>query len=492
MSELFSFDLRAETKMASKIALNTKNLVALGAQRLAELLVEIGTANPAVKRRIRLELAGADSSEEVSKEVRKRLTTIARSRSFIDWQNRKTLVEELETQRRAIVEQVAITDPAEAHELMWRFLSIANPVFSRCDDSSGTVISIFHGACRDLGEIARTAKAAPETLAGRAFSALNENDYGQYDELIRVLSPALGPTGLENLKKRFIELSKAPAEKPKVKDRKVIGWGSGGPLYADEIAANRRGSTIRLALQEIADAQGDVDAFIAQQSEAAKTVPRVAAEIAERLLEAGRVNEAWSAINAVDEKKPGWIPFEWEQVRLNVMETLGRNNEAQAFRWQCFERTLSIAHLRAYLKRIPDFEDLEAEERAISYALKYSSVHQALAFLMSWPALDKAATLVTQRSGELNGDNYEILSPAADALTAKYPLAATLLLRAMIDFTLKKGRASRYRHAARHLAECASLAAAIGDFGTFEPHQEYSNRLKQEHGRKTAFWSLVS
>jgi hypothetical protein len=478
--------------MASKIALNIKNLVALGTQRLAELLVELSTTNPAVKRRIRLELAGAQSPEEVSKEVRKRLTTIARSRSFVDWQSRKTLVEDLETQRRAIVEQVAKIDPAEALELMWRFLSIANPVFERCDDSSGTVISIFHGACRDLGEIACTAKAEPETLAGRAFGALNENDYGQYDELIRVLSPALGPTGLENLKKRFIELSKAPGEKPKVQDRKVIGWGGGGPLYADEIAANRRDSTIRLALQEIADAQGDVDAFIAQQGEMAKTVPRVAAEIAQRLLEAGRASEAWSAINAVDEKRPGWIPFEWEQVRLDVMETLGRNNEAQAFRWQCFERTLSIAHLRAYLKRLPDFEDLEAEERAMSYALEHSNVHQALAFLVSWPALDKAASLVTQRSVELNGDHYEILSPAADALTAKYPLAATLLLRAMIDFTLKKGRASRYRHAARHFAECSSLASVFADFGAVEPHEDYSERLKQEHGRKAAFWALVS
>ena len=389
MSKLFSFDFRGKTKMASKIALNTKNLLALGAQRLAELLVEIGTANPAVKRRLRLELAGAESPEEVSKEVRKRLTTIARSRSFVDWQNRKTLIEDLETQRRAIIEQVAITEPTEALELMWRFLSISNPVFERCDDSSGTVIGIFHGACRDLAEIALTAKAAPEALAGRTFSALNENNYGQYDELIMVLSPALGPIGLENLKKRFIEMSKVPAEKPKVKDRKVIGWGSGGPLYADEIAANRRDGTIRLALQEIADAQGDVDAFIAQQSEEAKTVPRVAAEIAQQLLEAGRASEAWSAINAVDEKRPCWIPFEWEQARLNVMEALGRNEEAKAFRWQCFERTLSIAHLRAYLKRLPDFEDMEAEERAISYALQYSSVHQALVFLVSWPALTK-------------------------------------------------------------------------------------------------------
>ena len=480
-----------ETNVASRTVLNTKNLEALGAKRLAELLVEVSTANAAVKRRLRLELAGSQSSGEVSKEVRKRLTTVARSRSFIDWQNRKSLIEDLEAQRRAIVNQVAKTDPTEALELMWRFVAIANSVFERCDDSSGAVISVFHASCRELGEIAQAAKAAQKALAERAFNALNENDYGQYDELISVLSPALGPTGLEELKKKFIELSKAPPEQPKGKDRKVIGWGTGGPLYADEIAASRRESTIRLALQEIADAQGDVDAFIAQQSEKAKTVPRVSAEIAQRLLEAGRADEAWSAINAVDEKRPGWIPFEWEQVRLEVMESLGRNVEAQAFRWQCFERTLSIAHLRTYLERLPDFEDQEAEERAMSLALKSSSVHQALAFLVSWPTLEKAATLVTKRASELNGDHYEILSPAADTLAAKYPLAATLLLRAMIDFTLKQGRASRYRHAARHLAECASLASAIGDFGAVGPHERHSDRLKQEHSRKTSFWALV-
>jgi hypothetical protein len=484
--------LPGTTQMASKIAFNAKNLAALGAGRLAEVLLEIGTTNPAVKRRIRLELAAAESPEKVAQEVRKRLATVARSRSFIDWENRKPFVEDLQTQRRAIVEQVAKTDPAEALELMWHFLSIANRVFDRCDDSSGTVIGIFHGACRDLGEIARTTNAAPETLAERAFGALSENDYGQYDELIRVLSPALGSTGLEKLKKRFIELSKAPAANPKGPNREIIGWSTGGPLYADEIAASRRDSTIRLALQEIADAQGDVDAFIAQHSEKAKTVPRVAAEIAHRLLQAGRTAEAWSAINAVEDKRPGWIPFEWEQVRLDVLQALGRDDEAQAFRWECFERTLSRAHLRDYLKQFPDFEDVEAERRAMSYALKHPSVHQALAFFVSWPALDKAATLITQRLAELNGDHYEILSPAADALAAKYPLAATLVLRAMIDFTLKQARASRYRHAARHLAGCASLASAISDFGAAESHTTYSIRLKKEHGRKNAFWALVS
>ena len=331
-AEIFQLRLaERDQEVPSKKILNAKNLEALGAQRLAELLIEVSTANVAVKRRLRLELAGAQSPGEVAKEVRKRLTAIARSRSFIDWQNRKTLIDELEAQRRAIVSQIANADLIEALELMWRFMALANTIFERCDDSSGAVMSIFHAACRDLGEIASVAKVDPEILAERAFNALNENDYGQYDELIGVLSPALGPPGLEQLKERFLELSKAPPERPKDRDRKVIGWGTGGPLYADEIADRRRESTIRLALQEIADAQGDVDAFIAQQSEKARAVPRVASEIARRLLEAGRAEEAWSAINAIDETRPGWIPFEWEEIRLDVMEALGRKDEAQAF-----------------------------------------------------------------------------------------------------------------------------------------------------------------
>ena len=287
--------------MASRKTLNAKELEALGAERLAELLVEVSTGNVGVKRRIRLELASLQSPDQVAKEIRKRLTTIARSRSFVDWQNRRGLVDDLEAQRRAIVQQVAKVDPAEALDLMWRFMALANSVFARCDDSSGTVISIFRAACRDLGEMAQAAKVSPEDVVERAFNALIDNDYGQYDELIAVLTPTLGPTGLDQLKGRFIALSKVPPEKPSDKDRKVIGWGSGRPLYADDLANRHRDSVIRLALQEIADAQGDVDAFIAQQSEKARTVPAIAAEIAQRLLKAGRAEEAWSAINAVEE-----------------------------------------------------------------------------------------------------------------------------------------------------------------------------------------------
>ena len=61
----------------------------------------------------------------------------------------------------------------------------------------------------------------------------------------------------------------------------------------------------------------------------------------------------------------------------------------------------------------------------------------------------------------------------------------------MIDFTLPVARAKRYRHAARHLAECAADARRIADFGPHPSHDDYARGLKLEHGRKTAFWELV-
>ena len=174
------------------------------------------------------------------------------------------------------------------------------------------------------------------------------------------------------------------------------------------------------------------------------------------------------------------------------LEVLGRADEAQAARWSCFERSLSARHLRDHLKRLPDFEDFDAEQRALDHAERYGSLLQAVSFLASWPALDRAAHAVIGRAKELDGDHYGILTPAAEALAAKYPLAATVLLRAMIDFSLTQSRASRYRHAARHLRDCEGLAAAISDYGIFETHDVYVGRLRREHGRQTAFWSEVA
>lgn len=235
--------------MAPKNTLNAQNLEALGAKRLAELLIEISSGDAAAKRRLRLALAGAQSPTDAAHEIRKRPAAISRSRRFVDWQNRRALVEDLQTQRHAINEHVGKADPKEALDL-----ALASSVFARCDDNSGTVIGIFHEGVSDLGE----------RLADRACEALAGNEYGESDGLVATLSPALGEAGLQHLKSRFVALSRKPTKKLPEHERRKIGWAMSGAIYEDEIADRHRARVIEMALRDIADAQGDVDAFIAQ------------------------------------------------------------------------------------------------------------------------------------------------------------------------------------------------------------------------------------
>ena len=474
--------------MASSKTLNAANLTALGAAQLAELLLEISTGNAAAKRRLRLALAGNAGADDAAHEVAKRLASIAKAKGFIDWQKVKPLVADLTTQRRAILDLVAPLNPREAFELLWRLVSCAEPVFARSDDGSGRLAAVFREAAQDLGPLAKAASLDPMRLAGRAFEALCDDGYGAWDNLVAILAPQLGAVGLGQLKALTAAWQAEPMVTPPKSERRVIGWSNAGPIHADEIETGHRRRTAQSILQQIADVLGDVDAYIAQIDQGSRQAPAVAANIARRLVDAGRPQEAWAAIEAADHDARHRIAVEWEQARIDTLEALGRAEDAQAYRWERFLETLNASHLRSYLRKLAAFDDIDAEQRALTHALSYRDVHQALAFLVAWPDVEGASRLVLARSDELNGDLYEILSPAADALDAKHPIAATLVRRAMIEFTLGAARASRYKHAARHLAECASLARRTNNLEGAADHATYVQALRDTHGRKVAFW----
>lgn len=131
-----------------------------------------------------------------------------------------------------------------------------------------------------------------------------------------------------------------------------------------------------------------------------------------------------------------------------------------------------LPHLyRKYLKLLPDFDDIEAEERALDFAEQYPYLSTAISFLLKWPAPAQAAKIIEARADELDGNSYYTMTEAADALEAEYPLAATLMRRSMIDDTLNGAKHKRYRYAAQHLAECATSDALIMDYGNFPSHK---------------------
>lgn len=443
-----------------------KDIAELGARRLAELLADIADSDPTTHRRLLLELAGIRGPAEAAREIRKRISAIKRSKRFLPRGRVSPLVADLEALRSAIIEHVSGPDPDGAMTLMWHFVALADSVFGRIDDSDGVVIGTFHTACADLGRIAADARPDPLETAEQVHQALQTNHYGQYDPLIGELASALGDDGLAHLHHRMT-------------------------LLRDSEGEDEPWSVARLALLQIADTRGDVDAFVAQYDEEDRRAPGISVEIAHRLLDAGRPGEALAVLDGARHPS-GRAPLrEWADSRITVLDALGRVGEAQADRWSYFERHLSEGHLRQYLSRHDGFDQVDVEDRALTLAQRFTNVEAALGFLVSWPAPGRAAALVLQRADEIDGNRYQVLGQAVDVLAVDYPLAATLLLRSMIDFSLSQARSTRYRHAARHLEECERLAVSIDDFASWEDHEEFVDRLREEHGRKSSFWRAV-
>jgi len=117
----------------SKKTLNKINLEALGAERLAALLIEVSTGSAIIKRRLRLEMIHNLGASELAHEVRKRLVSLRKSTSRVGWRRRKALITDLSTQVVMITDKIAPDDPTTAFELLWQFIEIAPSIYERAD-----------------------------------------------------------------------------------------------------------------------------------------------------------------------------------------------------------------------------------------------------------------------------------------------------------------------------------------------------------------------
>ncbi|MDP3635645.1 DUF6880 family protein [Phenylobacterium sp.] len=447
----------------SRKTVTAANLADLGAERLAEILLEVAEAQPTIKRRLRMELAGEVGPEDLATEIAKRLTAIETRRSRVHWRKYKEFVRDLSLQRAMITGKMAEKKPALALEFLWRFLDMAEGVLRLTKDEKGEVEAVFLAAVEDLGPIAVSARGSTTALAERAFQALETDEDEIFVRLVEIILPALDAEGIARLR-QLLEAAIAQRGRPK--------------------------PALRAAVQTLADAQGDVDGFIATITASEALQPWTGAQIASRLTATGRAPEALAALKR--SAPPAFADVArsqarvvasapslkaWEDAYLDALEADGQAQVAQAVRWTAFEQRLSADRLRAYLKRLPDFDDVVAEDKAMAFVATFKSFPAALRFLLAWPAASQAAALVLARSEEIDGDDYEGLEAAALALEGRYPLAASLLYRAMITRTLRFNRRDRFADAERWIADLGALALQIAEFGEFETHSDFVGRM---------------
>jgi hypothetical protein len=452
---------------ANSRKLTTATLIALGPERLAQLVLTHAEADPLFARAVRMALAAKEDVSSLAHEIDKRLKTIRRSTSFLDWDKVRPLARELDQLRESIVGPLAEQSPKLAIEQMRLFLSLTESVYERADDSSGSLGDVFRQSGEDLGTLwVRAGDQDPALLAAEILSLIEADGYGVFDELPEAASPALGVEGRAAMRRLLLERQAALTGEQRRHYDYTVNW----------------------LLPALADLDDDVDAFIATVDPERRNA-LINARVAERLIAHGRAEEALGWIDAPTDR--GHNERELADLRLLALEKLQRTGMAQAERRQIFERWLDRDALRTWLKALPAFQDFEAEQQSLDFVVDHSDAALALEFLIAWPDLKRAAKLVLQRLDQLEGRRYDVLRPAAASLEADYPGAATLLYRRLVAGVVDRAASKYYPYAARDYHAAAALADAIEGDAAVPSHADWIAELRRQHGRKTGFWSLV-
>lgn len=385
---------------ASLKKVTPENLAKLGAERLAELLIEASANRPELKRRLRMELAAEQGAEHLSAEIDKRLTTLEGSRSRVSWRQRPTFTRDLDVLRALIAERLAGLDRPGALARMWLFMGLHRGTSRRVRDRDGTMEAVFEKAAGDLGRLL-------DAEASLAFVEQLAEDPPAWADW----APFVLATAPEGFAAAALPLALAASTAR-------AGW-----------------ATI---IRHLSDRAGDADAFVSTFAADQLKDPAISAEIARRLLAAGRIDEAGKALEAGRAQPPsGWmigrtkappVDFAWEGAWIDYLDRSGQTAAAQDVRWASFERTLSAERARDFTRRLTGFDDVEAESRAFAHAARHPDFEKALGFLIEWPALSDAARMITSRPEEAAIDPDAAVLWAGK-LRTRHPAAAQTLLR---------------------------------------------------------------
>ncbi|WP_426018890.1 DUF6880 family protein [Brevundimonas sp. DWR2-3-1b1] len=394
---------------ASPKRLNAANLSGLGADRLGELLMQAADADAILKRRLRLVLAAEAGPDLLALELDKRLSTIAASRARVSWRKRPDLLRDLDILRGAIVDDLAVAAPGQGLERLIAWFDLFRGLATRVKDQKGEVAAAFETAAPDLWRIAEAAVRADEKAVAPLAQAVERQPL-EYARWIGAGGEAL----TADLARRLLD--------------------------ALDKTSSARG--MRTVMRRLADRAGDLDLWLSLTTPEERGSPDFAAVMAKRLLVADRIPEARQALESAlapsagnrrwtfgrsPQAGPPTLTPAWEATSIDLLEAEGRKEEAQELRWAMFERDLSTPVLRAYLARLPDFDDVEALDRALAHATTYADFETALGFLMDWPAHREAAALVERRIREVRAP-LPLKADWAARLAQKYPDAAERLL----------------------------------------------------------------
>lgn len=453
-----------------------KGLSSLGAEKLAEILLEEASVNKSLKLRLQAALAGEAGSSKITAMIDKRLDQIAKSKSGMRAAKARELAAELAGLVRTIHGELGAADPQAAAERILRLVSMRPSIMHRLYDRSVKLEKMFEDANQAAITLVSALSVAQQVaLVGlidkiRSADVLSEDD-ALFAHLMDGLSVEAGAAWKDLL------------QKVPEKNR----------TYPSAIAL----------LQALAFKQSDFKEM-ARLEERKPEIYQNSLHLAQVLYAAEQFDDALVWVRRkpkgmhmiyINNIRVAAVPDYGARERIlletDILDRLKRRDEAQKLRWDAFAKTFDVDILRQYLSKLDDFAEFDEMDRAMALVMQDANIAKTLLFLVQWPKLDMAAQFILDHASEWDASHCDMLSDVSATLHDDYPVAATVLVRALLMDILKRNLTSLYDLALSFLAELELLAEKIEGDMSLASHGQFMQDLRATHGRKYSFWAMV-
>ena len=440
--------------------LKRSQLIELGAEQLADTLLELYDIYPAVADVVERLLATPD---ENIKRFKTKLTSLKRSRRFVSWHDSGDFAQQLE--QLLIDLERGVKEPCTGVELVGRFFEADASIFNRCDDSNGEIGDVFSLSATDLF-ISFASHCANKQFIADLVITLNEDDgYGVRDSLINRAGEYLPEATL----RAMIDELWTKAELT-TNDYQLRSW--------------------HRAIQMLAKQLRDAPLF--EKARLEKTTPSVAAwfDIAQVYLECGEPHIALTKLKQIPETE-GFLLNKRQQLLLEIYQQLGDVEAKTKIAWEIF----NAHHDQTTFTQLLDCIGQEQRDTVIndvfnSIAQEPRLSYDDAAFLLAVERFDELEIYLLQRIEQLNGALYFRLLPLAEALEKRGKLLISCLIyRTLLDSILARAQSKYYHHGVKYLKKLDQLAPYVTDWQIWPAHNTYLTILQELHKRKSAFWS---
>jgi hypothetical protein len=448
--------------MAKKTDGNLKDkLISLGAETLAQVLLELGDQyDPVHKRLERL----IETPDEKLRRVKAKIAGLKRGRRFIDWRESSEFAGDLSDLLSDI--RACVSDPKTGLKLLEAFYLTDDAVISRCDDSDGLVGDVYKSDAKELFEEYGKLCTDKALVSDLIFRLSLSNEYGVRDTLIESTGAILDKEQIRLLIDRYMEYS----------DRALKD--------SDKREALR--AVISLA-EQIGDAALFEQTWLIM---AEKPWPKLWVDIARQYLHAGDADTAYDRLRRVpdDDALAGDGK---NKLLLEIYRHQGLEEKRTELLDRMFRSNHSVTILNSILESVGEDHRGELIEAAVGdikrrVGLSYTD----LRFLLDCGLHREAESYLLSRADRIDGDMYSYWLPFAEEMEKDgLVTGASLAYRALLLSILEKANTRAHSHAARYLKKLDRLAKASGDWISIGEHRLFKEKLVREHGRKASFWA---